>query len=47
MIIFQDAVKSYDGRKNAIDHVSLEIRDGEIIDFKGNYEEYLNSQGIE
>lgn len=25
----------------------IEIRDGEIIDFKGNYEEYLNSQGIE
>ncbi len=25
----------------------IEIKDGEIIDFKGNYEEYLNSQGIE
>ncbi len=35
MIIFQDAVKSYDGRKNAIDHVSLEIRDGEIFGFLG------------
>ena len=35
MIIFQDAVNSYDGRKNAIDHVSLEIRDGEIFGFLG------------
>jgi ATPase subunit of ABC transporter with duplicated ATPase domains len=25
----------------------LEIRDGEIIDFQGGYEEYLSSQGIE
>jgi ATPase subunit of ABC transporter with duplicated ATPase domains len=25
----------------------LEIRDGEIIDFRGNYEEYLTSQGLE
>ena len=25
----------------------LEIRDGKIIDYKGNYEEYLSSQGIE
>lgn len=25
----------------------IEIREGEIIDFKGNYEEYLGSQGIE
>ncbi len=25
----------------------LEIRDGRIIDYKGNYEEYLSSQGIE
>jgi len=25
----------------------LEIKDGEIIDFQGTYEEYLGSQGIE
>ena len=25
----------------------IEIKDGEVIDFKGNYEEYLSSQGIE
>lgn len=25
----------------------IEIREGEIIDFRGNYEEYLGSQGIE
>jgi ATPase subunit of ABC transporter with duplicated ATPase domains len=25
----------------------LEIKDKEIIDFHGTYEEYLNSQGIE
>jgi ATPase subunit of ABC transporter with duplicated ATPase domains len=25
----------------------LEIKDGKIIDYKGNYEEYLSSQGIE
>ena len=25
----------------------IEIKDGEITDFKGSYEEYLNSQGIE
>jgi ATPase subunit of ABC transporter with duplicated ATPase domains len=24
----------------------LEIRDGEIIDFQGGYEEYLTSQGL-
>ena len=35
MITFQDVVKSYDGRKNAIDHVSIEIRDGEIFGFLG------------
>ena len=25
----------------------LEVRDGQIIDFRGNYDEYLHSQGIE
>jgi ATPase subunit of ABC transporter with duplicated ATPase domains len=25
----------------------LEVRDGRIIDFRGGYEEYLSSQGIE
>jgi ATPase subunit of ABC transporter with duplicated ATPase domains len=25
----------------------LEIRDGEIIDFKGSYDDYLASQGIQ
>jgi ATPase subunit of ABC transporter with duplicated ATPase domains len=25
----------------------LEVKDGQIIDFQGNYEEYLSSQGIE
>ena len=25
----------------------LEVRDGEIIDFRGSYEEYLQSQGIQ
>jgi ATPase subunit of ABC transporter with duplicated ATPase domains len=24
----------------------LEIKDGKIVDFRGNYEEYLQSQGI-
>jgi ATPase subunit of ABC transporter with duplicated ATPase domains len=25
----------------------LEVKDGEVIDFQGSYEEYLASQGIE
>ena len=25
----------------------LEVRDGQIIDFKGSYDEYLHSQGLE
>ena len=25
----------------------LEVRDGQIIDFRGSYDEYLHSQGIE
>jgi ATPase subunit of ABC transporter with duplicated ATPase domains len=25
----------------------LEVKEGQIIDFQGTYEEYLNSQGIE
>jgi ATPase subunit of ABC transporter with duplicated ATPase domains len=25
----------------------LEVKDGQIIDFQGTYEEYLTSQGIE
>jgi ATPase subunit of ABC transporter with duplicated ATPase domains len=25
----------------------LEVKDGEVIDFRGNYEEYLTSQGID
>jgi ATPase subunit of ABC transporter with duplicated ATPase domains len=24
----------------------LEVKDGQVIDFRGNYEEYLTSQGI-
>ena len=27
--------------------VRVEVRDGQIIDFKGSYDEYLHSQGLE
>ena len=44
-----EKVKKFNWKMAGINHMAwlLEIKDGEIIDYQGTYEQYLGSQGIE
>ena len=49
LISIDGVSKVFAGRAGAVEalrQIDLEIRENEIIDFRGNYEEYLTSQGI-